>query len=74
MGLKYLQMPRPELFLAAKEFLTYRQKGEAKQNILGDFLVSAHIAVSRMPVLTRDTLRYKIYFPSVQLVSPNLLH
>ena len=26
MGLKYLQMPSPALFLAAKAFLTYRQK------------------------------------------------
>ena len=74
MGLKYLQMPRPALFLAAKAFLTYRQKGGTKHNILGDFFVGAHAAVSRLPVLTRDTQPYKTYFPSVQLASPNVLH
>ena len=74
MGLKYLQMPMPALFLAGKAFLTYRQKGGTKHNILGDFFVGAHAAISRLPVLTRDTQRYKTYFPSVQLVSPNVLH
>lgn len=74
MGLKYVQLPKPALFLAAKAFQAYRKKGGTKHNILGDFFVGAHAAVSRMPVLTRDTQRYKTYFPSVQLVSPNVLH
>ena len=74
MGLKYVQMPKPALFLAAKAFQAYRKKGGTKHNILGDFFVGAHAAVSRLPVLTRDTQRYKTYFPSVQLVSPKVLH
>ena len=74
MGLKYVQLPKPALFLAAKAFQAYRKKGGTKHNILGDFFVGAHAAVSRMPVLTRDTQRYKTYFPSVQLVSPKVLH
>jgi predicted nucleic acid-binding protein len=74
MGLKYLQMPKPALFLAGKAFLAYRQKGGAKHNILGDFFIGAHAAVSRLPLLTRDTQRYKTYFPSVQLVTPSVMH
>ena len=74
MGLKYVQLPKPALFLAAKAFQTYRKKGGTKHHILGDFFVGAHAAVSQLPVLTRDTQRYKTYFPSVQLVSPNVLH
>jgi predicted nucleic acid-binding protein len=35
-----------------------------------DFFIGAHAAVSGMPVLTRDTARYKTYFPSVRLVAP----
>jgi predicted nucleic acid-binding protein len=73
MGLKYLEMPKPALFLAGKAFLNYRQKGGTKPNILGDFFVGAHAAISRLPVLTRDTQRYKTYFPTVQLVSPKVL-
>ena len=67
-------MPKPALFLAAKAFQAYRKKGGTQHNILGDFFVGAHAAVSRLPVLTRDTQRYKTYFPSVQLVSPKVLH
>ena len=74
MGLKFVQIPKPALFLAAKAFLMYRKKGGKKHNVLGDFFVGAHAAVSRLPVLTRDTQRYQTYFPSVELVSPKVLH
>lgn len=71
MELPMLEMPKPALFLASKAFLQYRQKGGTKSNVLGDFFIGAHAAVSRMPVLTRDIKRYATYFPTVQLVSPN---
>ncbi len=74
MGLKYAQLPRPALFLAAKAFQVYRKKGGTKNNILGDFFVGAHASVSRLPDLTRDIQRSKTYFASVHLVSPNVLH
>ncbi len=74
MGLKHLQIPKSGLYLAAKAFQVYRKKGGTKHNILGDFFVGAHAAVSRLPVLTRDVQRYKTYFPSVQLISPNVVH
>jgi predicted nucleic acid-binding protein len=41
-----------------------------KNNVLGDFFIGAHAAVIGLPVLTRDTRRYKNYFPSVRLVAP----
>lgn len=71
MELPMLEMPKPALFLASKAFLQYRQKGGTKNNVLGDFFIGAHAAVSRIPVLTRDIKRYATYFPTVQLVSPN---
>ena len=74
MGLKFVQIPKPALFLAAKAFLMYRKKGGNKHNVSGDFFVDAHAAVSRLPVLTRDTQRFQTYFPSVELVSPKVLH
>jgi hypothetical protein len=37
MGLKYLQIARPALFLASKAFLTYRQKGGGKHKTDGQF-------------------------------------
>jgi len=71
-GLKLpvLEMPRPALFLAGKAFVQYRRSCGAKNNVLGDFFIGAHAAVSDLPLLTRDTRRYKNYFPTVKLVAP----
>jgi predicted nucleic acid-binding protein len=71
MDLPMLEMPKPALFLASKAFLQYRKHGGAKNNVLGDFFIGAHAAVSNFTILTRDTKRYSTYFPTVQLVSPN---
>ena len=70
MELGMIEIPRPALFLAGKAFVQYRRQGGVRNNVLGDFFIGAHAAVSGLPVLTRDTRRYASYFPSVKLVSP----
>ncbi len=70
MELRMLDIPKPALFLAGKAFLKYRRGGGVKSNVLGDFFIGAHAAVSGLPVLTRDSRRYQHYFPSVRLVAP----
>ena len=70
MQLRLHELPRDALFLADKAFLRYKHSGGNKQNVLSDFFIGAHAAVSRCPVLTRDPGRYKTYFPSVGLVMP----
>ncbi len=68
--MRQLEIPRPALFLAGKAFLRYRQQGGTKSNVLVDFFIGAHAAVSRLPLLTRDTRRYRTYFPTVELIAP----
>ena len=70
MALRMLEIPKPALFLAGKAFVQYRRSGGVKNNVLGDFFIGAHAAVSGLPVITRDTRRYRNYFPSVRLVTP----
>ena len=70
MALRMLEIPKPALFLAGKAFVQYRRSGGVKNNVLGDFFIGAHAAVSGLPVITRDTRRYRSYFPSVRLVTP----
>ena len=70
LDLDMLEIPRPALFLAGKAFIRYRRQGGTKTNVLGDFFIGAHAAVSGLAVLTRDTRRYASYFPSVVMVSP----
>lgn len=70
LGLTFLELPRPALFLAGKAFSRYRQRGGTKQNVLADFSIGAHAAVAGLPLLTRDARRYRSYFPGVELITP----
>ena len=64
-------VPREALFLAGKVFLEYRKRQGSKTNVLPDFFVGAHAAVTNMAILTRDVSRYRTYFPTVDLLTPN---
>lgn len=70
LGLTLVEVPRSALFLAGKAFARYRRQSGTKNNVLADFFIGAHAAVSRLPLLTRDTRRYTSYFSDVKLVSP----
>ena len=70
LGLAMIEIPKPALFLAGKAFVRYRRQGGTKSNVLGDFFIGAHAAVSGLQILTRDTMRYRSFFPSVVLVAP----
>lgn len=72
LGLVLIELPRPALFLAGKAFMRYRRQGGTKSNVLGDFFIGAHAAISCHPVLTRDTRRYAAYFPGVTLIAPSV--
>jgi predicted nucleic acid-binding protein len=69
-GLEIAAMPRPALFLAGKVFTRYRKSGGTRTGVLPDFFIGAHAAVSELPLLTRDVGRYKTYFPSLTLITP----
>ena len=64
-------LPYEASFLAGKVFLSYRRKGGNKTSPLPDFFIGAHAAVSGYRLLTRDTKRYRTYFPKVELISPD---
>lgn len=57
-------------FLAAKAFLAYRRRGGDKRSPLPDFYIGAHAAVSGYQLLTRDTARYRTYFPKLEVIGP----
>ncbi len=68
--LVYKEIPRPALFLAGKAFAQYKRRGGAKLNVLSDFFIGAHAAILGCPLLTRDSSRYRTYFPTVDLITP----
>lgn len=71
-GLEFIEFPRASLFLAGKTFRRYRLSGGTRTNVLPDFFIGAQASVLDLPILTRDVRRYRTYFPSVHLITPNL--
>jgi len=69
-GFRFLQIPKEALLLAGKAYLEYRKRKGTKLSPLPDFFIGAHAAVDKLELLTRDTPRYKQYFPTVKLISP----
>jgi predicted nucleic acid-binding protein len=65
-----ITIPRSALFLAGKAYLRYRSAGGLRAGVLADFFIGAHAAVEQLPLLTRDARRYRTYFPTVELISP----
>ncbi|HLA74499.1 MAG TPA: type II toxin-antitoxin system VapC family toxin [Gammaproteobacteria bacterium] len=57
-------------FLAGKCFVKYRRSGGKRHSPLPDFYIGAHAAIGGIALLTRDTTRYKTYFPKLALISP----
>ncbi|WP_027582837.1 type II toxin-antitoxin system VapC family toxin [Bradyrhizobium sp. Ai1a-2] len=69
--LELAEIPRAALFLAGKAYIQYRAAGGNRTGVLSDFFIGAHAAVEQLPLLTRDTRRYRSYFPTVVLIAPN---
>lgn len=57
-------------FLAGKCFLRYRRSRGKRRSPLPDFYIGAHASVLGIPLLTRDTTRYRSYFPRLTLIAP----
>jgi hypothetical protein len=69
-GLERIPLPWPAAFLAGRAFVEYRRRGGTKRSPLPDFFIGAHAAVEGLRLLTRDTSRYRTYFPTVKLIVP----
>ena len=68
----FLRAPLPweAAFLAGKAFAQYKKTTGAKRSPMPDFYIGAHAAVTGMTLLTRDSRRYRAYFPRLRLISP----
>ncbi|MFL5833531.1 MAG: type II toxin-antitoxin system VapC family toxin [Solirubrobacterales bacterium] len=64
-------LPWSAAFLAGKAYLGYRRRGGHRRSPLPDFFIGAHAAVAGLRLLTRDSARYRTYFPSLDLIAPS---
>lgn len=65
------QLPYSAAFAAGKAFAEYRRRGGSRRSPLPDFYIGAHAEVAGYDLLTRDTRRYRTYFPTVRLIAPD---
>ena len=69
-GFQMLDIPKEALFLAGKAYLKYRKSRGSKRSPLPDFYIGAQAAILGLDLITRDEKRYRTYFPTVNLISP----
>ncbi len=69
-GIERMPLPWPASFLAGRAYTEYRRRGGVKRSPLPDFFIGAHAAVEGLRLITRDPGRYRSYFPTVELVTP----
>ncbi|KIZ38814.1 MULTISPECIES: type II toxin-antitoxin system VapC family toxin [Rhodopseudomonas] len=70
LDLHFEWLPKSALYIAGQTFNDYRRSGGIRTSILADFFIGAHAAAGKVPILTRDTGRYRRYFPDVELIAP----
>lgn len=63
-------VPYEAAFLAGKAYIRYRERGGRRRSLLPDFLIGAHAAVAGYRMLTRDSRRYRTYFPRLDVIAP----
>ena len=64
-------LPFDAAYEAGLAHARYRQAGGARERTLPDFLIGAHARQGGHRLLTRDPARYRTYFPSLDIISPD---
>ena len=70
LGMKRETLSYDAAFQAGKAHFSYRRSDGLRERTLPDFLIGAHAAVRSHRLLTRDAARYRAYFPSLDIISP----
>lgn len=65
-----LDLPYAAARNAAIAFHKYRKAGGARTSLLPDFYIGAHAQWADCTLVSRDSTRYKTYFPKLKLISP----
>jgi predicted nucleic acid-binding protein len=63
-------IPPAAAFLAGHAHADYRRSGGSRTQVLPDFLIGAHAAITGRPLLTRDPRRVATHIPGTTLISP----
>ncbi len=70
LGIKILGIPTEVAFNVSRSFRQYRKNKGNKKSPMPDFYIGEHARHLGIPLITRDTARYKTYQPQLKLVCP----
>ena len=71
LGISREQMPWDAAHAAGLAHAQYRRSGGVRERTLPDFLIGAHAMTSGHRLLTRDSARYRSYFPELDIIAPD---
>lgn len=63
-------MPWEAAFMTSQASLRYRKRGGSRRSPMPDFYIGAHASLAGHALLTRDPLRYREYFPRLEVIAP----
>lgn len=63
-------LPFSAAYRAGVAHVQYRKGGGSRERTLPDFFIGAHALVRSHRLLTRNASRYRSYFPSLDIISP----
>lgn len=71
LNISILDIPLPVAFQVSRVFKQYKRNKGDKRSAMPDFYIGAHASYLQAPIITRDTARFKSYFPQVPLIIPD---
>jgi predicted nucleic acid-binding protein len=69
-SIRVLPVSEDAAYLASTAHQAYRRSGGQRTATLPDFFIGAHASIAGLLLLTRDPARFRTYFPSVKLITP----
>lgn len=70
LGITIEGIPLPAAFNVSRVFRQYRKNKGDKKSPMPDFYIGEHARHLNIPLVTRDTARFKTYQPSLTLITP----
>jgi predicted nucleic acid-binding protein len=70
LGVEVAGLDMEGAFTAGQAQREYRRRGGGRESLIPDFMIGSHALALGASILTRDPRRFRSYFPSLPLITP----